>query len=253
MKKRNIINLLLFTFIISFFQGCTTQNSIQSAMQTTSAAQVGMYKDQIIEDLLKYKKKLDLRNPYSYNKSLSDDLTKQIKTNKDYINIIQDEIKLKTANEYLYYAFTKANIENRNDFLIIGLYKLIYKAYNLQEPHQFAAIQYNKKYMQELYTYLQVIRWKIRTKKDFNDNYLFTTWQNNWQIEFMKKDIDNLNEIRNLEYIKANKETILDHSNFSFENLMTKMLLNVRYTLKKINVEPYDMSISALKSFIFII
>ncbi len=253
MKKRNIINLVILTFIISFFQGCMPQSSIKSVVQTTSAAQVSMYKNQIIEDLLKYKEKLDLRNPYSFNKQLSKDIVKQIEENKDYINIIQDGIKLKTANEYLYYAFTKANIENRNDFLIIGLYKLIYKAYNLHNPHQFTAVEYNKKFMQELYTYLQVIRWKIRTKKDFNDNYLFVTWQNNWQLEFMKKDTDNLNEIRNLHHIKTNQETILDHSNFSFETLMSNMLLNVRYSLKKINVEPYDMSINALKSFIFII
>jgi len=153
----------------------------------------------------------------------------------------------------LHYAFSKESVNNRNDFLILGLYKLIYNAYNLKEEHQFAAVQYNKADMLELYKYLQIIRWKVKTSKDSNDRYLFVTWQNNWQLELEKRKYSDLNKINELKYIKENKETIYDPSNFSFEILTEQMLVNIRHTLVKINVEPYEMSLSALKSFVFII
>ena len=137
--------------------------------------------------------------------------------------------------------------------MIIGLYKLIYKAYSLQDKHKFTALEHNKFELLKLYEYMQVLRWKIRTQKDVNGNYLFNTWQNNWQLEFLHKDKNDLNIIKDLQYIKSNKETILSPSNFSFEILFSKMILNVEYTLKKINIEPYSMSTSAIRSFIFIL
>jgi len=107
--------------------------------------------------------------------------------------------------------------------------------------------------MQRLYEYLQVIRWKIRTNKDKKGDYLFNTWQNNWQIELEKKYINDYNIINNLEYIKSKKESIYEHSNFSFEIVLSKIITNVEHSLRKINVEPYEMGFSAIKSFVFII
>jgi len=251
---RNLIKYS-FTFIfVLLFYGCSfSQDSIKSVAQSNAASEITNYKNETITSLLKYKKKLDLRNPSSYNKSLSKNILHQIQTNQDYINILQDGKELKTYNEYLHYAFLEENIENRNDFLILGLYKLIHKAYGLQGNHKFTAFEYNKFELSKLYQYLQVIRWKIRTNKDNNGRYLFNTWQNNWQLELLKKDDSDLNIIKDLEYIKANKESIYSHSNFSFEILFSRILLNVEYTLRKINIEPYAMSTSAIKSFIFIL
>lgn len=254
MRFKTGIKVCLLTLFIFLFQGCTiNQSTLSSAVQTNSASLVASYRNEILKDLKEYKKKLDLRNPYAYNQKLSKSIYSQIESRQDYINIIQDGYKLETANEYLYYAFTQNDIENRNDFLIIGMYKLIYKAFGLENKHQFIASQYNKKYMQELYTYLQVIRWKIRENKDFNGQYLFKTWQNNWQLELMKKNHNDLNIIKNLEYIKNKKESIYSHSNFSFEILMERILLNVKYSLRQVDVEPYELSISAIRSFAFII
>lgn len=254
MKFKTGIKVCLLTLFIFLFQGCSiSQTRLQSVAQTTSATQVANYRDEIIKDLVLYKKKLDLRNPYSYNEELAKNIYFQIESKQDYINIVQDGYKLDKANEYLYYAFSQDKIKNRNDFLIIGIYKLIYKAYGLHNEHQFAATQYNKSYMQELYTYLQAIRWNIRNNKDFNGNYLFVTWQNNWQLELMEKSSSDLNIIKELKYIKSKEEDIFSHSNFTFETLLERMILNVRYSLKQIDVAPYEMSISALKSFAFII
>ena len=249
-----LVKIFAIVCLVLFFTGCGfSKQNIQSMARTNSSSEIVKYKNEITTSLLKYKKKLDLRNPNSYNKKLSKNIKYQIQTNQDYINILQNGKKLKTYDEYLYYAFKDEEISNRNDFLIIGLYKLIYKAYSLDDKHKFTALEHNKYELSKLYKYLQVLRWKIRTQKDINNNYLFNTWQNNWQLELSHKNQNDLNIIKNLEYIKTNKETIFSHSNFSFEVLLSRILLNVEYTLRKINIEPYEMSTSAIRSFIFIL
>jgi len=251
MKTFKIVFLMVF---ILLFQACSiNQDTIKSIAQSNSASEIAQYKNEVLKYLISYKKKLDIRNPNSYNKALSKNINLQISQNQNYIPVIQNHKKLENYNEYLHYAFSKEDIKNRNDFLIIGLYKMIYSVYRLEKSHQFVAMQYNKASMLKLYEYMQVIRWKIRTAKDLKGNYLFLTWQNNWQLELMKKDRSDLNIIKDLKYIKSNKETLFSPSNFSFEVLLSKMIVNIEYSLKKINVEPYEMSLSAIKSFVFII
>lgn len=249
-----LLSLIFYFLIVFIFHGCTfDKTTLKSSIQTNSASQIEIHKNEILKYLISYKKKLDLRNPFNYNKDLEKNILNQITSNQDYINIIQDDKKLKNYNEYFYYAFLEDEVNNRNDFLIIGLYKLIFKAYSLEKEHQFAAFQYSHYDMLKLYEYLQVIRWKIRTAKDTKGNYLFNTWQNNWQIELSKVDNSDLNIIKELNYIKSNEESIYDHSNFSFELLISAMLINVEFSLRKVKIEPYEMSISAIKSFVFII
>ncbi|MDD2896046.1 MAG: hypothetical protein PHG81_08495 [Aliarcobacter sp.] len=226
---------------------------IESIAQTNSASQIEEYKKEILKSLIEYKKRLDLRNPNAYNKQIQSSLEHQVMINKDYINLLKDGKRLNSSDEYFYYAFSKQNIKNRNDFLIIGLYKLIFKAYSMDSEHQFTAMEYSKYELQKLYEYLQVVRWKIRVDKNDKGEYLFNTWQNNWQLELAKKYSSDYNIINNLEYIKSNKESVYDHSNFSFEIILSKMIIDVEHTLRKINVEPYEMSISALTGFIFIL
>lgn len=250
-KKIQIIFLLFVSF---FIQACTLdQNSIKSVAQTNSATQIDEFKNEILKELISYKKKLDLRNPNAYNKNLQSSIIQEIRTKKNFINLVQDGKVLEKPNEYFYYAFLTQKIQNRNDLLILGIYKMIYKAYEMDKNYQFSAISYNKEDMTKLYEYLQIVRWKIRTSKDDKNEYLFNTWQNNWQLELAKKYQGDYNIINDLLYIKANRETILDPSNFSYEILFSKMITNVEHTLRKISVEPYEMSVSALKSFIFII
>lgn len=245
--------VFLLIFILSF-QACSiNSDSIKSIAQTNSATQIEEYKIEVLKLLLKYKEKLDLRNPYSYSKELSSNINHEIHAKKDYINLIQDGKKLESYKEYLHYAFLTEDVKNRSDFLILGMYKLMYQAFSLHKGHKFIATQYNKEDMLKLYEYLQVIRWKIRTNKDNHGNYLFKTWQNNWQLELASKDMSDLNVINDLKYIKENKESIFDHSNFSFEIIISDMLVNIEHILRKINIEPYEMGISAIKSFVFIL
>lgn len=250
-KKFRIIFLISLSIL---FQACTfDKTNIKSVAQTNSANQIENYKNEILKSLINYKKKLDLRNPNAYNKEIQSSINHQIILNQNYINLIQNGKKLETYNEYFYYAFSKEKINNRNDLLIIGLYKLVFKAFSMDKDHQFSAVQYSQYDMLKLYEYLQVVRWKIRTAKDENGEYLFNTWQNNWQLELAKRYKGDYNIINNLAYISQNKESIYDHSNFTFEIVLSKILTNVEHSLKKINIEPYEMGVSALKSFIFII
>ena len=247
-------NFFLIIFIIVFFQACSVnQQTIKSVAQTNSASEIIIYKNEILNLLSQYKNKLDKRNPYSYNKDLSKKIYSQINKNQDLISIVQNGKKLENYDEYLYYAFSKESVKNRNDFLILGLYKLIYKAYILDQDHQFTAMGYNKIDMQKLHKYLQVIRWKVRHSKDLNGNYLFVTWQNNWQLELKNRELKDLNIIKDLRYIKSKEESLFSHSNFSFEVIISDMIVNLEHTLKKVNVEPLNMSISAIRSFVFII
>ncbi len=77
---------------------------------------------------------------------------------------------------------------------------MIFDAYKMDEKHQFSAIEYDKEKMIKLYEYLQIVRWKIRTAKDDKENYLFNTWQNNWQLELAKKYKGDYNIINELSY-----------------------------------------------------
>ncbi|RQW63980.1 hypothetical protein [Vibrio viridaestus] len=255
LKLKNTLYLFFVASLLIFLQGCSAnqKNELRRIAQTSSASEIYKYKIAVLDDLKKYKRKLDLRNPYSYNPELREKIFKEIETGKNTINLYQAGKELTHENEYLHYAFLPENIQYRNDFLILGLYKLVYKAYDLSTSHKFTAIEYNSTYMQELYKYLQVVRWKIRTNKGNDGQYLFLTWQNNWQIELMNHPATDLNIIRDLSFIKDKRETLFDHSNFSFEILMNRMLINVKYSLEETNIEPYDMSVSALKTFVFII
>jgi hypothetical protein len=252
--KLIFLKSLILLISILFFQACSFNNdTVKSIVQTNSASEIIKYKSKSIISLIEYKKKLDIRNPTSYNKTISNDIIHQIQTNKNYISLIQNKKKLQSYSEYFYYAFSKDEVRNRNDFLIIGLYKLLYQAYSMEKKHQFTAMEYDEYKLLKLYEYLQVLRWKIRTAKDSTNKYMFITWQNNWQLELANKNESDLNIIKELKYIKSNKESLYSHSNFSFEILLSQIILNVEYTLKKINIEPYEMSASALKSFIFIL
>ena len=252
--KLKTVQIFFLIFASIFFQACAFNTSdLKSLAQSNSASQIEEYKVEILESLITYKNKLDLRNPSAFNKDIKDDIINEITVNQDYIHIIQDGVKLETYEDYFYYAFSDKNINNRNDLLILGMYKLIFKAYAMEREHQFVSFSYNKEEMQNLHKYLQVIRWKIKTAKNEKGQYLFNTWQNNWQIELEKKYVDDYNIINDLEYIKSEKESVYDYSNFSFEIVLSKIIVNVEHTLKKINIEPFEMGFSTLKSFIFVI
>jgi len=152
-------------------------------------------------------------------------------------------------------AFDKnSNIPDRDDFLIIGLYKLIWETYKVGDGHQITTLTYDQEAFTKLYYYLEVIKWKVKTAKDKNDNYLFLTWQNNWQVEFQNRlhagEQPSWEMLQNLAYIKSHKESISDPSNFNFEILLSQIIFQVKNSARLIGKEPVDIGIDAMISLV---
>jgi hypothetical protein len=199
---------------------------------------------------------LDKRNPNAYNRTISNSIYTNIGNLTNGVSLKFNHVPLNTYKDYLQIAFSKLNIQNRNDFLILGLYKEMYSAYDVKEGHQVTALSYDKKKLENLYQNLQIIKWKISNDKDANGEYLFLTWQNNWQIELERalkqNKIKTYEDIMNLHSIKDGHETLFSQSNTSFEVVLTSMISRVKRSLETVGGEPIDVGIEALTIFIFL-
>ena len=233
-------------------QDTFNSNTLKSIVQSNSAAQIVEYKQNILRNLIEYKGMLDEKNPKAYNRALQQEIKSQIKNEQNYINIIQDGKKLVHFDDYFHYAFLPKDVKNRNDFLILGLYKLIHESYNLDEKHKFTAISYDAEKLKKLYKYLQVISWKIRNQKNDRNEYLFVTWQKDWQIRLEKDYRGDLNIINSYNSVKSKKESVLGQSFFAFEVLIEKMQSDVEYSLLKVNIEPQKIGFDVAKTFLFL-
>ena len=252
MKKYSILSFML---IVALFSGCSIKNEnfARSIFQTSGATLMQNYQIDLNMLLIKLEYKLYKRNPEIFTKNTLSYLQYDIKHKTNSINLplikdfAQDNFKT-----YLKIAFSKNEIKERGDYLIVGLYKMFYFAYNEAQFHKISALQYNKKRLEFAYKILQVVDWKIKTARSRQGKYLFLTWQNNWQIELYKrlKKGESLSAklINNLEYIKDKKESLFSPSNLSFEVVFAKMQYIFTKSLKTVGVEPSHLSVSALRS-----
>lgn len=252
----NLFKYFLYFMLLWCLSGCTfRQEKVNEVLQSHGATQMHRDYQHIIELLTTYKEKLDARNPSSYSKGQQNYIYHELKYSKNTIRIKQNTTYLKTYDDYLRIAFDKnTNILDRNDYLIIGLYKLIWDTYEVDKGHQITTLSYHQDEFKRLYYYLEVIKWKIKTAKDKNGNYLFLTWQNNWQVELAQKMKMGMKPswemLENLSFIKNQKETILDPSNFNFEILLNQMIFHVKNSAKIIGDEPLDIGIDAMISLV---
>ncbi len=250
---RGFIVLLLF-----FFIGCGSnpQEKVSELLQSRGATNLTQDYKKITHYLYTYKEKLDIRNPKAFNKASQPYIFHEIKYAKNTIRMHYNGVLLKTYDDYLRLAFDKnPSIPERNDFLILGLHKLLWESYKIGEGHQVTTLSYKEEEFKKLYYYLEVIRWKIKTAKDTNGNYLFTTWQNNWQIELHQKLLKgeplSWDLVQNLPSLRTKRENLLDASNFNFEVLLTQMIDEVKRSAKQIGKEPVDIGIDAMISLVF--
>jgi len=179
---------------------------------------------------------------------------KEFQNSTNFLHLKEHDKYIQDYNRYLKIAFEKET-KLRNDYLILGLYKQLWFAYEQNETHQITTLSYDQEALKTLFYTLKVIKWKINTKKDENGNYFFLTWQNNWQVE-LKKHLDKGEQptwqlIQNLKHIKNNKESLFSSSNPNFEILMSEMIFRIENSLKIIGEEPLDISIEAMKSLVF--
>jgi hypothetical protein len=245
--------------MVSFFGGCTSvsQDRVERVFQTNSANSMKKDYKELSKQLIVFKDKLDKRNPNAYNRTISNAIYTNMNNSTNAVSLKFNNVKLNSYKEYLQMAFSKTEIQHRNDFLVLGLYKQIYEAYDIGNGHQLTALSYNKQKLQNLYQNLQIVKWKLSTARNAKDEYLFLTWQNNWQIELetalKQNQIHTYDDILNLRSLKEGQESLLSQSNASFEVTLTSMISRVKISLETIGVEPIDVGIDTMKViFIFL-
>jgi len=251
----NIIRVLIFSILVLFFSGCLPkQEDVKDAFQSNSATIIKNDYKKIQKYLLTFKQKLDKRNPKAYNKELAPRIYKLINESQSEFLLKYKKTTLTNYKDYLQIAFSKDHVEYRNDYLVLGLYYLIHNSYDIEYGHKVIALEYDKSSLDILHKNLQILKWKIKVDKDVYGDYLFLTWQNNWQIELAKKSKDNkkiaYGKIPELKFIKEKKESILDPSNFSFEVLLTQMTNNVENSLLALGEEPKELTVKAMFLFL---
>ena len=243
---------IIFTIILFLnITGCSTKEDkaiAHSIFQTTGASAVREYTDILMDYLLKYKLKLDKRNPNYHSIKNSKVITDEISNGSSNINMQLLKYKSSTTyNEYLNIAFSKEYVKNRNDYLIIGIYKLLYWAYSMDRAHTITTMQYDIAKIQKANKLMQIIQYKIQTNKDKNGNYLFITWQRPWQIEILR------NKNKKIDLDRYTKEELLYHSNMNFQVISSSMIFIIQETLRYLGAEVTNLSTQALKGvFIFL-
>ncbi len=258
MKNKYIhIIVLIIGFI---FNGCTGNPSeVQKIFQTDDTAHIQSNYHKSIKLLLEYKKQLDKKNPNSYNKRFSQHLIENIKSSRDHIVLHTSTGKvLRHYVEYFKYAFdTTSYVQYRNDYLIIGMYKLIHSIYVMEKQHKFLAYEYDIVRLKNGYKNLQTLHWKIRHSKDTKGNYIFHTWQKNWQIELLtkyniKSSLD-YRQIKDLTSIKNSSESIFNSSDCYFSKTLNKIIYNVENSIGIIDLTPEELTKEVLRSAMFIL
>jgi len=246
---------IVAVFCLVFFSGCVSENQdkLGEVLQSKGATALNQDYKRIIANLITYKEKLDLRNPNAYSKTSRDYIINEMRTSQNTIRMKFNGTYLKTYDDYLRVAFDKnPTIPERNDFLILGLYKLIWESYRIGEGHQITTLVYDQAAFKKLYYYLEVIKWKVKTAKDTNGKYLFLTWQNNWQVELQNKlqSGQTLSKelLDSIVSLQTHKETLLDPSNFNFEILFSQIIFHVKNSARLIGIEPVDIGIEAMIS-----
>ena len=250
----------IIVLVLVFFNGCSQKNSsAKKIFQTDDSSYLQSNYVNTTKLILKYKLKLDKRNPNAYNKQFKKQLLKTIKLSQNNLFLYtKNHKKLIHYVDYFNYAFKKdLNINNRNDYLILGLYKLIYDIYLMNKDHKFTSYEYDLNRMKKGYINLQILRWKINNSKDQNGKYLFYTWQKNWQIELLNKYNKNkyidYENIKNLIYVKNKKESIFDSSNGSFNMILNKIIFNLENSISILDMTSEELTKEILKGAMFIL
>ncbi len=251
---------IYLSLLVFFLGGCASKNNnfVSTVFQTSGATKMKEYENTLDDFLLQLGKKLIKRNKEIFSKNILFYIMNDIKNHTDTISLPYVSHKEKEEfKKYLRVAFLPKKIKNRGDYLLVGLYKMFYWSFEGSSYHKISALEYDGKKLQLAYEILQAIAWKIKVAKDKKGDYLYLTWQNNWQIELGKKLRRgrklSVKLIKNLTYIKNKKESLLSASNLSFEALFAKMLFVYENALKTVGVEPKNLGADALRSIIFML
>jgi hypothetical protein len=247
-------SLSIFFIILFALSGCASQNTIQKALQTNNAHAISYLGDKTIELIMQYKQKLDKRNPKGVDTVTTNYLPSYIqkRVNPNEFSMIGYKT-FDNPSLYLQNAFESTTVE-KNDYLIMGMYAMVYEAYNLDAKHKLTAFDFNLQKLQTLHKNLQILKWKIKVAKDSNNNFLFLTWQNNWQVELLKNSQLSVDyaSIENLRAIASKQESVFDISNTSFDEILRQMLVYTELAIHYRGGEATDISVNLLTSFLLL-
>ncbi len=232
---------ILFVFFL-LFSLSFADFSFKNLIKTNKEIKIEEYLKDIDSLLLRFYKKLNKRNPNSFN--------------KNNFSIIEDALK---NGKYIYirnFADTPVmiikealnrdkKISFRNDYLIIGLHDMIYKAFK-RDDFKITALSYDLEKLNKLFLNLQIIFWQINTYKDRQGDYLFLTWQNDWQIRLSKK----LKKGEPFKKVVSNfsEDELLKPCNMSFSMIYAKILYIIEKIIKERGGEPQEIGVNVLKS-----
>jgi len=250
---KKFVKTLVLIFLLFGVNGCSTKEDksfVKSIFQTNGASAVREHTDILLKSIVKYYEKLNKRNPSYYSKENFKVIINQIQNNKNSVTL---PLLAKKSNasykDYLNIAFSESYVKNRNDYLIAGIYKMLYWAYTIDRTHTVTTMQYDVEKIQEANKMMQVIQYRIQTSRNKDGNYLFLTWQRAWQIEVLKK----INKNQKIDLEKYSQKELLYPSNMSYQMISSNMIFTLQETLRYLGVEATNLSAQAIKSvFIFL-
>lgn len=233
--------------------GCSTKDDnsfVRKVFQTNGASEVREHTFKLQKSLVIYYEKLNKRNPNYSSKINTKNIIKDIQNRTNTISLdISTKKKTMTYKDYLNVAFSKSYVKNRNDYLVAGIYKMLYWAYTIDRTHTITTMQYDIEKIQEANKMMQIIQYRIQTDKNKDGDFLFLTWQREWQIDLLK----NINKKRELDLIKYTQKELMYHSNMSFQTITTGMIFTLQETLRYLGSESTNLSSEAIKSvFVFL-
>jgi len=242
-------SIVLYVVIILFsLGGCSNKKDkafVQSMLQTNGAAAVREHTEKLKESILNYYIKLNKRNPSFYSKKNFKLIKKEIQNSTDNVVLPLLANKKNTSyKDYLNIALSEKYVKDRNDYLISGIYKMIYWAYDIKRLHTLTTIQYDTKKIQEANKMMQVIQYRIKTEKDKEGKYLFLTWQRAWQVDLINKR----SKSDKVDLSNYSKKELLYSSNMSYQVISSNMIFTIQESLRYLGAEATNLSAQAIKS-----
>jgi len=189
-----------------------------------------------------FREKLNKRNPFGYDKKSASLIKEALLGHKKIVL----RSSLGNSVDILRYALDREHdIRYRNDYLIIGLYNMIYEAFE-RDKFKFTALSYDVERLNKLYRNLQVLFWRINTYKDRRGNYLFVTWQNEWQLDLQKRLSEGESFKKALSSL--DRKELFKPCNMSFSMIYAKILYIVGKIIKQSGGEPAEIGVNVVKS-----
>lgn len=246
---KKFIQVFFFILLLVSLNGCSTKD-VHAVFQTNGASIVREHTTVLQTLLMRYYEKLNKRNPRYTTKIQSIPVIYDInnRTNNATLPLVEDKEGV-TYKDYLNVAFSRKNVKNRNDYLIAGIYKMMYWAYTIERSHTLTTMQYDVEKMQEAHKMMQIIQYRVENEKDVKGNYLFLTWQRQWQINVLKSIYSN----KKVDMNAYEKEKLIRPSNMNFRILSEGMIFTLQESLRYLGEESTRLGTAAIKSvFIFL-